>query len=129
MYIYQTGQAVFLPAALATGVSPKLEDANIDRWFNTDAMKVLPAFTARRIPFMWNDLRVPTINNWDMSFVKNTFVYAERVKLQIRCEMINAFNRVWFGGLDTNPTSGNYGRLTCQANNPRNIQLGLKVTF
>ena len=129
MYIYQTGQAVFLPAALATGVSPKLEDATIDRWFNTNAMTVLPAFTARRIPFMWNDLRVPSINNWDMSFVKNTFVYAERVKLQIRCEMINALNRVWFGGLETNPTNGNYGRLTGQANNPRNIQLGLKVTF
>jgi hypothetical protein len=92
-------------------------------------MKVLPAFTPRRIPFMWNDLRVPNINNWDMSFVKNTFVYAERVKLQFRCEMINAFNRVWFGGPDTGPTSGNYGRITGQANNPRNIQLGLKVSF
>ncbi len=68
MYIYQTGQAVFLPATLATGVSPKLDGANIDKWFNTDAMTVLPAFTARRIPFMWNDLRVPNINNWDMSF-------------------------------------------------------------
>ena len=45
MYIYQTGQAVFLPAALATGVSPKLEDATIDRWFNTNAMTALPAFT------------------------------------------------------------------------------------
>jgi hypothetical protein len=43
--------------------------------------------------------------------------------------MINAFNRVWFGGLETNPTNGNYGRLTGQANNPRNVQLGLKVTF
>ena len=78
---------------------------------------------------MWNDLRVPNINNWDMSFVKNTFVYRERVKLQFRGEMINAFNRVWFGGLDTTPTSGNYGRLTGQPNNPRNIQLGMKVIF
>jgi hypothetical protein len=129
MYIYQTGQAVFLPPAIATGVSPKLDNATIDRWFNTDAMRPLPAFTARRIPFMWNDLRVPNINNWDMSFIKNTPLYRERVRLQLRCELINAFNRVWFGGLDTNPTSANYGRLTNQQNNPRNIQLAAKFIF
>lgn len=129
MYIYQTGQAIFLPAALATGVSPRLDNPTIERWFNTDAMRVLPAFTARRIPFMWNDLRAPSINNWDMSFVKNTSVYRERVRLQLRGEMINAFNRVWFGGLDTNPTSPNYGRLNSQVNSPRNVQLGLKLIF
>ena len=78
---------------------------------------------------MWNDLRNPNINNWDMSFVKNTAVYRERVRLQIRCELINAFNRVWFGGLDTSPTSANYGRLTGQQNSPRNIQLAMKLVF
>jgi hypothetical protein len=129
LYIYQTGQAVFLPAALATGISPKLDNPTIDRWFNTDSMRVLPAFTARRIPHMWNDLRVPNINNWDMSFVKNTFVYQERVKLQLRAEFINAFNRVWFYGVQTNPTSGNYGTLNSQNNSPRNIQLGMKLIF
>ncbi|MBI1787586.1 MAG: TonB-dependent receptor [Acidobacteria bacterium] len=129
MYIYQRGQAVSLPSVLATGISPKLDNRSIDKWFNTDAMKVLPAFTARRIPWAWNELRVPSINNWDMSFMKNTFLYKERVKLQLRCEMINAFNRVWFGGVDVGPTSGSYGRLTSQVNNPRNIQLGMKVIF
>ncbi|MCC6589142.1 MAG: TonB-dependent receptor [Bryobacterales bacterium] len=129
MYIFQTGQAIFLPSALATGISPALDNRSIDKWFNLDSMKVLPAFTARRIPFMWGELRNPNINNWDMSFVKNTFVYRERVKLQLRGELINAFNRVWFGGLDTSPTSGTYGRLTGQANTPRNIQVGLKLSF
>jgi hypothetical protein len=129
MYIFQTGQAMFLPAALATGVSPALSSRSIDNWFNGASMTVLPAFTARRIPWMWSDLRVPNINNWDMSFIKNTMVYKERVKLQFRCEMLNAFNRVWFGGLDTNPTSGTYTKLTGQSNAPRNIQLGLKLTY
>jgi hypothetical protein len=92
-------------------------------------MVVLPAFTARRIPFYWPGLRVPAIDNWDMSFIKNTWVYKVRVKLQFRAEMINAFNRVWFGGLDTNPASANYTKLTGQANNPRNIQFGLKLAF
>ena len=65
-----------------------------------------------------------------MAFIKNTYVYTGASESSSSgCEMINAFNRVWFGGLDTSPTSGNYGRLTSQSNNPRNIQLGLKVTF
>ena len=129
MYIYQSGRGVFLPAAVATGIDPKLDNRTIDKWFNLDSMKVLPAFTARRIPYMWGSLRYPNTNNWDMAFMKNTFLYKERVKLQFRAEMINAFNRVLFGGLDTGITSGTYGRMTGQANIPRNIQLGMKATF
>lgn len=129
MYIYQTGAAVSLPAALATGTSPKLDNPTIDNWFNGASMAVLPAFTARRIPYFWSGLRSPAMNNWDMGFIKNTMVYKERVKLQFRVEMINAFNRVWFGGLNTGITSPTYTQLTGQSNAPRNIQLGLKLNF
>lgn len=129
MYIYQTGAAVSLPAALATGTSPKLDNPTIDNWFNGASMAVLPAFTARRIPYFWSGLRSPAMNNWDMGFIKNTMVYKERVKLQFRVEMINAFNRVWFGGLNTGITGPTYTQLTGQSNAPRNIQLGLKLNF
>jgi hypothetical protein len=64
-----------------------------------------------------------------MSFIKNTLIYKERVKLQFRAEFVNALNRPWFGTLDTNPASATYTQLTSQANNPRNIQFGLKVNF
>jgi hypothetical protein len=129
MYIYQTGAAVALPAAVATGVSPKLDNPTITNWFNGASMAVLPGFTARRNPYFWTGLRGPAINNWDMGFIKNTMVYKERVKLQFRLEMINAFNRVWFGGLNTSITSATYTQLTGQANQPRNIQAGLKLSF
>ena len=84
---------------------------------------------ARRNPWQWGDIRQASINNWDMSFMKNTFVYKERVKLQLRCELINALNRVWFGQPNVNPANANYGRVTGQSNNPRNIQLGAKLIF
>jgi len=129
MYIYQTGQAVFLPSSIATGVSPKLDNPTITNYFNKAAFAVLPSFTARRIPYMWNDLRVPSINNWDMGFIKNTWLYKERVKLQFRAEFVNTFNRVLFGSLDTGVTSGTQGQLLGQSNRPRDIQFGLKVTF
>jgi hypothetical protein len=89
----------------------------------------MPPFTARRNPYFWTGLRNPAINNWDMGFIKNTTLYKERVKLQFRMEMINAFNRVWFGGLSTGITSATYTQLTGQANQPRNIQFGLKLSF
>lgn len=129
MYIYQTGQAVALPAALATGASPKIDNPTITRWFNGASMVVLPPFTPRRLPFYWGDLRVPAINNWDIAFLKNTNVARERVRIQFRLEMLNAFNRVWFGGLNTNVLSPLYTQLTSQQNNPRNIQLALKLIF
>jgi hypothetical protein len=129
LYIYQTGAAVALPAAVATGTSPKIDNPTIDKWFNGASMKVMPSFTARTLPFYMGGLRVPAMNNWDMALIKSTMVYKERVKLQFRLEMINAFNRVWFGGLDTGITSANYTKLTGQANYPRNIQMGLKLDF
>ncbi len=129
MYIYQSGAAVALPAVVATGTSPAASAQSINNWFNGASMAVLPAFTARRIPYYWNGLRVPAINNWDMSFIKTTPLYKERVKLQFRCEMINALNRVWFGGLDTGPTSATFTKLNAQANQPRNIQFGLKLNY
>ncbi|MCC7500136.1 MAG: carboxypeptidase regulatory-like domain-containing protein, partial [Bryobacterales bacterium] len=63
MYIYQTGAAVNLPAAIATGTSPSLSGRSIDHWFNGAALKVMPAFTARSNPYYWGNLRVPAINN------------------------------------------------------------------
>ena len=129
MYIYQTGAAVALPSALATGVSPKLDNPTIGNWFNGASMAVLPPFTARRNPYFWSGLRGPAMNNWDMGFIKNTTVYGDRMKLQFRLEMINAFNRVWFGGLNTGITSPTYTQLLGQSNQPRNIQLGLKLNF
>ena len=92
-------------------------------------MAVLPPFTARRIPYYWNELRVPNMNNWDMSFIKNNTLFKERIKLQFRMELINAFNRVWFGAPNTGITSPTYTQITGQANTPRNIQFGLKLTY
>jgi hypothetical protein len=129
IYIYQTGVAVWLPGVVHTGISPKIDHPTIDRWFNLEAMKILPPFTARRNPWMWNDLRQHYLNDWDLAVLKNTRLRAERVNLQFRAEFINAFNRVWFGAPDVNPASANYGKVLSQANSPRNIQLALKVSF
>jgi hypothetical protein len=38
-------------------------------------------------------------------------------------------NRVRWGGPDSNINSQNFGRVTSQANDPRQIQLGIKLNF
>jgi hypothetical protein len=130
-YIFQTGAAVPLgTAALATGVSPSIDNQTIDSWFNRGSLQVLPAFTPRTLPFYWTDLRQHSMNNWDISVLKNTVLWPDRgIRLQFRFEMINAFNRTWFANPDVNPASGNFGRVSGQSNQPRVIQLGLKFQF
>ncbi|MCI0656840.1 MAG: hypothetical protein L0170_07190, partial [Acidobacteria bacterium] len=66
---------------------------------------------------------------WDIGILKTTALFRERARLQFRAEFSNAFNRPMFGAPNTNPTAGAYGRVTTQANSPREIQLALKAIF
>jgi hypothetical protein len=50
------------------------------------------------------------------------------LRLQLRFEFYNVFNRVNLGGINSNLTSASFGKATSQLN-PRNIQLGAKLMF
>jgi hypothetical protein len=61
-------------------------------------------------------------------------VITERIKMQFRAEIFNAFNRVNFGVPNTTVFSSGVpsvtaGAITTLAANPRQIQLGLKLIF
>ena len=66
--------------------------------------------------------------NWDMSMFKN-FTITERVKAQFRAEALNAMNTPFFRAPNTAVGSGSFGKITAQANFPRFIQLGFRVSF
>jgi hypothetical protein len=76
-------------------------------------------------------LRTPGINNWDFSLLKKTTI-TERFNLEFRGEIFNLFNRVQFGPPNNsvttaaNPTTG---IITTQVNQPRLIQLALRLLF
>jgi hypothetical protein len=61
--------------------------------------------------------------------VQKSFGFTERVRMDFRWEVFNIFNRVIFGGPDTNITSQTFGRITSQFNSPRQMQFGLKLYF
>lgn len=117
--------------------------------FNRDASFQLD-HNVRTFPLRFGFLRGDTINNFDLSLVKNTAI-TENTKLQLRFEATNAFNHPQFpvgtlnttqfggppvagvttNGVVTAPTAATFGQVvqSNQANYPRRIQIGIKYIF
>ena len=52
------------------------------------------------------------------------------MQLQIRAEAFNAFNTPWFGAPNTAVNNAAFGTVApTQANDPRTIQLGIRLQF
>lgn len=79
--------------------------------------------------------RGPGVSNWELTFFKNIPI-KERVKLQFRWEMCNAFNHTQFTGLNTaaqfdakgNMVNTAFGQLS-SARDPRIQQMSLRISF
>jgi len=82
----------------------------------------------RYFPSRLPSLRGQNLNLWDISVLKKIRIL-EGMNLELRGEFLNAFNHVQFNDPETNPTNANFGRVTGQANLPRNVQIGLKLIF
>jgi hypothetical protein len=82
----------------------------------------------RYFPSRLPGFRGQNLNLWDISMLKKIRI-VEGLQLELRGEFLNAFNHVQFNDPETNPTSANFGRVTGQANLPRNVQIGLKLIF
>lgn len=82
----------------------------------------------RYFPSRLSGLRGQNLNLWDISLLKKVRI-VEGLDLELRGEFLNAFNHVQFSDPQTNPTNAAFGRVTDQANLPRNVQIGLKLIF
>jgi hypothetical protein len=77
-----------------------------------------------------NSVWGPGNKNWDFALFKNGKI-TERFNYQFRAEFFNFLNHPSFGGtgdLSTTIGAGNFGQIT-GANDPREIQFGLKLLF
>ena len=52
-----------------------------------------------------------------------------RVKLGLGLDVFNLFNTVVFGGIQTNITNANFGRVSSQTNTPRVGQIKVRLEF
>jgi hypothetical protein len=102
-----------------------------DQWFSTSA------FSAPASLVFGNAgkgcLRGPGLTNFDASLFKNFkgipwFTNKEGATTQIRFESFNTFNHVEFQNVQTNFSSGNFGKVT-SVYPPRTLQFGAKFMF
>lgn len=102
--------------------------SRVNAYFDTSAFAIPAAFTYGNAPATEPDIRGPGIDNTDVSLLKY-FQVTEKVRMQLRFESFNIFNRVQFAspGLQEGTTS--FGVITSQLNQPRKLQVAIKVIF
>ena len=93
----------------------------------TDTRIVL-ANNVRYFPSTLPHVRTANLNLLDFGLYK-TFAIARGTNLQIRIETINALNYTVLWNPDQNPRNSTFGIINQDRNNPRDIQLGARVTF
>jgi len=136
-----SGQPLVLTNTIATtsgatrphnkGSSARRTGSNSDligEWFNKSVFSAPGPFEFGSAPRTLPDVRGDGANNFDISFFKN-FVITERIGLQFRGEFFNIFNSPQFA--EPNGAFGNaaFGSVTAQLNDPRDVQLALRLTF
>jgi hypothetical protein len=76
-----------------------------------------------------NSLRSPSTQQLNFGLAKN-FNFTERARLQFRAEAFNIFNTIQWNTPDTNPFSGNFGRINSTSpSSNRQLQFGLRLEF
>ncbi|MDX2269183.1 MAG: carboxypeptidase regulatory-like domain-containing protein [Bryobacter sp.] len=144
IYTLQSGSLLGIGASNTAGIFNMASRANnngnsaaldIDahdrllRWFDTSVFSQPAAFTLGNVSTLVPDLRGHHTNNMDLSVFKE-FRPVERIRIQFRAESFNFANRVQFSNPNTTVTAGAaFGRVTAQANQPRQLQFGLKLLF
>jgi hypothetical protein len=101
------------------------------QWFNTACFTVPASYTLGNEGRSDARVRGPGINNFNFALFKRTRIN-ERFNLEFRAEMFNLFNRVQFGQpnrVATTSATSTFGQITSQINDPRLIQLALRLRY
>ncbi|MFZ2491682.1 MAG: carboxypeptidase-like regulatory domain-containing protein [Thermoanaerobaculia bacterium] len=90
--------------------------------------RIVKGNTVRTFPSTLSNVRSDDLKLVDFGLYKNFDLPAD-MRLQIRAEVINFldYTVLWNPNLD--PTSSSFGKVNTERNNPRDIQLGAKLTF
>jgi len=116
-------------------------DPNVDRWWSASVVnpaRVQAAPSGAKVYVLESVYGNGTKRNpkerspWTLAenfSVARTFRFTERVRMDFRWELFNAFNRVRWGIPNSDITSPNFGLVNSLGNTPRQMQFGLKVEF
>lgn len=104
---------------------------NLQQYFANPQVAVQPApYSDGDAPRVLPNARIPGTDNLTASLFREVPLgFHEGARLEIRLEAFNALNRVQFAAPDTNVGDATFGEITSQANQPRQVQIGLKLYY
>jgi hypothetical protein len=105
-----------------------VKDPLADSWINPGAFAAPTGFRFGSSSRSYGDLRAQALTNESFGLLKKTPL-TERFHLTFRAEFFNAFNRTVFGAPVGNVSAGNFGKVSSQANTPRQGQVSLRLDF
>jgi hypothetical protein len=111
-----------------TGKSAALSNPTVQQWFDTSQFTLAPAYTFGNVARTLGGLRSDGLKELDFTMNKTTTLY-ERLKLQIRAECFNLTNTPQFAPPATALGAAGFGAVSAQNNQPRIVQLALKLMF
>jgi len=103
-------------------------DPATDFWINRAAFASPAPLSFGSSARSYTDLRNPNVYNENFGLLKKIRV-RERFVITFRAELFNAFNRVVFAAPQANFSNAQFGRISGQANTPRQGQLALRIEF
>jgi hypothetical protein len=129
VYAAQGGIPLVITGAESVGRSAKIDSSeqNVWNWFDRSAFRIrdtLEYVGTARLP----DVRTHGRNNFDLSLFK-TIALAERLKLQVRIEGFNIFNRPEYNAPDTTFGGPAFGTVTTTNMFARQFQVALRLVW
>ena len=130
VYTLQSGPALDWGQVIYDGGDLKYNAQGVEGAFDTTRFNrnsaQQPSLNRRTFPTRFGNLRVDAMNNWDLAVAKN-IPLRERLRLQYRCDFFNALNHPQFAAPNLSPTSAAFSTITSQHNEPRIIQMALRL--
>lgn len=140
VYTYQTGFPIGFGDMFYNGSPIAVSDRTVGRWFDTSVFTSIldgttstnatPVNHKRTLPTRFSDVRRDSINNLDLSLLKNVTIHGSN-QFQFRMEFINVLNEPYFPNPVTSQTSNTFGQIIAsnQSNYARRAQIGVKWLF
>jgi hypothetical protein len=111
-----------------TGKSASLSNPTPQEWFDTSQFTLAPQYTFGNLARTLGGLRSDGLKELDFT-INKTFEIHERLRLQFRAECFNLTNTPQFSPPATALGAAGFGSVSSQNNQPRIVQLALKLLF
>jgi hypothetical protein len=104
------------------------DQRTVTKWFNTGDFST-PNNPVRLGNCGRNTMTGPGLAQFDFNLTRSFNYFGEKRKLELRWDMLNAFNNTHFGLPNNDVSSGQFGQITSLAGDPRLMQFALKFIF